>query len=179
MKMLYFFFPVFLFCIIITGCSASTGSRYEKIEKTEKIKEIPPKKNESPEPVIDITPYRETFDIETLAEDPVETEELDLFFTYDIDTSAADESREIVSETDGYRVQIIATDNLEEANQIRSEIYFKTNQKSVYITFDPPFYKVKAGDFTQISEARDFNFKLSQMGYKETRVVSEKVNVFK
>ena len=179
MNILYFFFFNLLICLFLAGCSASTGSRYEKTEKTEKTAEIPPKTPESPEQVIDITPYRESFEIDTPPNDPVETENLDLFYTYNIDTSEIEDSREIVKEVDGYRVQVIATDNLEEANQIRSEIYFRTNQKSVYITFDPPFYKVKAGDFIQISEARDFNFKLSQMGYKETKVVSEKVNVFK
>ena len=46
------------------------------------------------------------------------------------------------------------------------------------ITFEPPFYKVKAGDFTAHSEANDFKFKLNQLGYPEARVIQETVNIF-
>ncbi len=170
-----------IICILfIAGCSASTGSRYEKNEKKED-KEVAETKKE-PEvktAEFDTYPYRETFDLKTPPDNSVKSEDLDLWFTYEKDTSGTNQSRTIVDQVDGYRVQITATDNLEEANQIRSEVYFKTNQKPVYVTFDPPFYKVKAGDFLNVNDARDFSFQLNQMGYKETKVVSEKVNVFK
>ena len=72
----------------------------------------------------------------------------------------------------------MATDNLEEADSMRSDIYFKTTQKDVYLFFDPPFYKVLVGDFKQFSDAKNLSFKLSQMGYAESRVISDTVNVF-
>jgi hypothetical protein len=79
----------------------------------------------------------------------------------------------------GYRVLVLTTDNLEEANNLKSEIYFKTYQKPVYISFDPPFYKVKAGDFINSTEATELGFKLNQMGYTEAKVVRDTVNIFK
>jgi SPOR domain len=93
------------------------------------------------------------------------------------DTSSILE-RKIMGTTDGYRVQVISTDDIEEANRVRAEIYEKTARKEVYITFEPPFYKVKAGDFTSKSEADDFKFKLNQLGYTEAKVVQETINLF-
>ena len=84
----------------------------------------------------------------------------------------------IIGTTDGYRVQVVSTDDIEEANRIRAEIYEKTARKEVYVTFEPPFYKVKAGDFTSKSDANDFKFKLNQLGYTEAKVVQETVNIF-
>ncbi len=61
----------------------------------------------------------------------------------------------IIGTTDGYRVQVISTDDIDEANLVRSELYEKTTRKEVYIVFEPPFYKVKVGDFTSKSEAEN------------------------
>ncbi|MEJ2103463.1 MAG: SPOR domain-containing protein [Ignavibacteriaceae bacterium] len=62
--------------------------------------------------------------------------------------------------------------------KLNAEIYEKTARKEVYVTFEPPFYKVKAGDFTSKSDANDFKFKLNQLGYTEAKVVQETVNIF-
>jgi hypothetical protein len=176
MKFFFLIIPLFL----LAGCSASTGSRYEKTEKNkETAKNEGKKESEIKTAEFNPYPYRETFDIKAPPGEEIDTKDLDLFFTYDKDTSLNNQPREIIDTVDGYRVQIIAADNLEEANQIRSEVYFKTNQKSLYVVFEPPFYKVKAGDFLNINDAREFSFRLNQMGYKESKVVSEKVNVFK
>jgi hypothetical protein len=56
-------------------------------------------------------------------------------------------------------------------------VYFKLG-KDVYVNFEPPFYKVKVGDFTTRSEANDLKFKLNQLGYSEAKVVQETINLF-
>ena len=89
-----------------------------------------------------------------------------------------DTNKTVIKTVPGYRVQVISTDNLDEANTIRSEIYFKTNQKAVYVIFDPPFYKVEVGDFIDINDAKNLSFKFKQMGYKDARVVNETINIF-
>ena len=86
--------------------------------------------------------------------------------------------KQIIGTTDGYRVQVISTDDIDEANLVRSELYEKTTRKEVYIFFEPPFYKVKVGDFTSKSEAENLRFKLNQLGYSESKVVQEIVNIF-
>jgi hypothetical protein len=87
-------------------------------------------------------------------------------------------NRIVIRTAPGFRVQVISTDNLDDANKMRSEIYFKTNQKAVYIIFDPPFYKVEVGDFTNLSDAKSLTFKFKQMGYTEARVVNQAINIF-
>jgi len=86
--------------------------------------------------------------------------------------------RKIVGTTDGYRVQVLSTDDIDEANRIRAEVYEKTTKKEVYVIFEPPFYKVKVGDFTSKSEADNLRFNLNQLGYTESKVVQETVNLF-
>ena len=73
---------------------------------------------------------------------------------------------------------MFTSDNLEDADSMRSNLYFKTTQKQVYITFDPPFYKVSVGDFKYYSNANNLSFKLKQMGYGESRVVTDSINVY-
>jgi hypothetical protein len=173
--------PVSLILLLMFGCSASTGSRYDKTEEKEDVKLADQEKFEelAAEENFDMTPFMEEFDIPEEPENIISTDKLDLWYNYETDTSSVDPAKEIVDQVDGFRVQVIATDDLEEANQIRTEIYERTNQKSVYIVFDPPFYKVKTGDFTEVSDARSLSFQLNQLGYKESRVVTEKVNIYK
>ena len=161
--------------VLLIGCGASTGSRYET--KEEKKSETETSKETKKEIAEDfyITPYQTEIDIEapTLTEDKLPP---DVWYGYK-DTSSVLE-RKIIGTTDGYRVQVLSTNDIEEANRIRAEIYEKTERKEVYVTFEPPFYKVKAGDFTSKSEADDFKFKLNQLGYTEAKVVQETINLF-
>ncbi len=159
--------------IYLTGCSASTGSRYEKneIKNEETHSEI----NDQIDEDFDITPYKTDVELES---EPISMGKLPPDVWYQYDESEMGTNRKITGTSDGYRVQVIATDNLEEANQVRSEVYSRTTNKEVYVNFEPPFYKVKVGDFTSISDANDLKFMLNQLGYKEARVVQETVNLF-
>jgi hypothetical protein len=159
--------------LIIVGCSASTGSRYETKSNDTEIKD-----EEEQVKIIedfDITPYKTEIDIEEI---PSGNQVLPDDVWYGYADTVSNSNKNIAGTTDGYRVQVLSTDNMDEANQVRAEIYFNTKNKEVYITFEPPFYKVKAGDFTSHSEANDFKFKLNQLGYPEARVIQETVNLF-
>lgn len=159
--------------LLLIGCGASTGSRYEtKKETGEKTStEI---KNEVSED-FDITPYQTEINIEA---PPIGTDKLpsDVWYGYE-DSSSVNEKR-IAGTTDGYRVQVLSTDDIDEANLVRSEIYEQTSRKEVYVIFEPPFYKVKVGDFISKSDAENLRFKLNQLGYTESKVVQETVNLF-
>lgn len=159
--------------LFIFGCSASTGSRYETKEETKSTTETIEQKNISED--FDITPYETKIDIEA---PPLTTDKLPSDIWYEYKSTIPDSVKNIVGTTDGYRVQVISTDDIDEANLIRSELYEKTSRKEVYIIFEPPFYKVKIGDFTSKSEAENLRFKLNQLGYTESKVVQETVNVF-
>ena len=157
------------------GCSASTGSRYETKEEKKEYTETSKETKKDIDEDFDITPYETEINIEA---PPLQTDKLpsDVWYGYNDTSSALD--RKIMGTTDGYRVQVLSTDDIEEANRVRTEIYEKTARKEVYVTFEPPFYKVKAGDFTSKSEADDFKFKLNQLGYTEAKVVQETINLF-
>jgi len=182
MKFIIFLISLSLITILIYSCGSSTSTRYEKKEDKVEKKETD-KKAEIVED-FDINPYRTKIEIK----EKEKSDKIDLnpWYGYEDDSlkGSEDSSSEIimdssaVSTTNGYRVEVMSTDDLEEANSIRSEIYFKTNQKAVYIIFDPPFYKVQAGDFIKREDANQLLFKLNQMGYTSARVIQEMVNVY-
>ena len=159
--------------LILVGCSASTGSRYETKEEskatttTEENKEITED--------FDITPYETEIEIGV---PPLTAEKLPSDVWYGYETLIPDSAKKIIGTTDGYRVQVISTDDIDEANLVRSEIYELATRKEVYINFEPPFYKVKVGDFTSKAEAENLKFKLNQLGYSEAKVVQETINIF-
>ncbi len=155
--------------LLLISCAASTGSRYEKddIEK-DKVKTVVED--------FDITPYKTKIEIDEEAS--TNKKFTDVWYEYKNTNETGNRNRKIVATVDGYRVLIVATDNIEEANEIRDKVAQQTNGKEVYISFEPPFYKVKVGDFTDLSEANDLQFKLKQLGYSEARVVQESVNIF-
>lgn len=159
--------------LFLIGCSAATGTRYETKEETKTESKVEETKEITED--FDITPYRTEIDIEA---PPIGTDKLppDVWYGYNNDSTNID--KKIIGTTDGYRVQVLSTDNIDQANGVRAEIYEKTTRKEVYVIFDPPFYKVKVGDFTSKSEAENLRFKLTQLGYTESKVVQETVNLF-
>ena len=158
---------------LILGCSTSTGSRYESKEEVKKPTTT--EENKKPSEDFDITPYETNIEIDV---PPLTSDKLPPDVWYGYKSSTPDSSSKIIiGTTDGYRVQVISTDDIDEANLIRSELYEKTLRKEVYIIFEPPFYKVKVGDFTSKSEAENLRFKLNQLGYTESKVVQETVNI--
>lgn len=141
----------------------------------EKKTDLPPKHPDLRED-FDISPYKTKLDLK----DPFAKEEkteTDMWVEFDR-TESKSEMASSAKIIPGYRVQVSSTDNLDEANSLKSEVYFKI-KLPVYVIFDSPFYKVRAGDFIDMKAARDLNFKLNQLGYKETRVVPDSVNIVK
>ena len=161
------------FAVLIIGCSASTGSRYETKNETKSSTTTEEKKEVVED--FDITPYETEIEIEA---PPISTDKLPPDVWYEYSAASSDSAMNIVSTTDGYRVQVLSTDDIDEANLVRAQIYEQTSRKEVYVIFEPPFYKVKVGDFTSKSEAENLRFKLNQLGYTESKVVQETVNIF-
>jgi len=159
--------------VLFVGCGASTGSRYETKPDTKTVNTAEEKKEVVED--FDITPYETEIDIEA---PPISTGKVPTDVWYEYSTSSPDSLRNIKGTADGYRVQVLSTDNIDEANLVRAEIYEQTSRKEVYVIFEPPFYKVKVGDFTSKSEAENLRFKLNQLGYTESKVVQETVNIF-
>lgn len=171
------FIPIIiLFAVLFYSCSASTDTRYSK--DSEKDVSKSKEKETIVEDDFDIKPFQTNIEI------PVKTKEsddkpLDLWFGYSNDIPEDETLKTVIDTISGYRVQVISTDNLEEANGVRSEIYFKTNEKAIYVIFEPPFYVVRVGDCKNINDAKALSFKLNQMGFAGTKVVNDLINIYK
>ncbi len=175
-KVLSSFFIIFI-PILFYSCASSSTVRYNRTE------EKTPKENKEAEKktykeTFDMTPYRTKIDIKgnTVLKDS--SEETEVWYGYEQKDTTANQVKTIVGTTNGYRVQVMATDNLEEADSLKSDLSLKLVQKNIYVIFDPPFYKVEVGDFINMGDAKDLNFKLTQMGYTESRVISSTVNIY-
>lgn len=160
--------------IIFYGCSASSPGRYGKSERNSSGE----MKAKTYKEDFNLTPYRETINVKGVDLDSAFGNNNDVWYNFKVDSSMDTTAPQIIGQTDGYRVQIFVTDNLEEADSTKDDAETKLNEKDVYISFDPPFYKVKIGDFKNYADAKDFRFKLNQLGYSEARIVNDKINLF-
>jgi len=162
------FVPIIFFH---AGCSASTSSRYEKTNGNGDNEKVTVNED------FDITQYKTKIELETISNNQGIS---DVWYEYENDSEDSNFGRnlKIIRTVDGYRVLVVATDNMGAANSVRADILAKIKRKEVYISFEPPFYKVKIGDFTDITESNNLKFKLNQLGYTEARVIQETVNIF-
>jgi hypothetical protein len=165
---------VVLVATLSLGCGSSTGSRYNNETGKDNSNKNEKKLRED----FDISKYKTTIDFNnnsTTSDNKI----ISAWYDYPVKIDTTVDQTTIVNTVSGYRVRVSSTEILDEADTLRSQLYDKTNQKHIYIIFDPPFYRIEIGDFLEISSARDLKFKLNQLGYSEARVVSERVNVYK
>jgi hypothetical protein len=170
---------VFISLLVLYGCSATTGSRYEKEKvKTEDNTEVKTEdiKTSNLKEDFDITPYKVEIIIPEKKNSEVSKNQ-NVWFDYG-SPGIETKTKTLVGTGEGFRVLVLTTDNIEEANQIKADVYFSENSNEVYIDFEPPFYKVKAGDFNTQKTADDLRFKLNQLGYKEAKVIKDKINLY-
>lgn len=185
MKKIYLnsFSPSLILVLItlLVSCGTSTSSRYSKNDEQ--------KKNENTsneDKSVNTSTLKEDFDITPYKTEIVIPEkktyngknDKNIWFDYGTPQTEA-KLKSLVGTEEGFRVLVLTTDNLEEANQIKADVYFSKNADEVYVDFEPPFYKVKVGDFDSQKSADELKFKLSQLGYKEAKVIKDKINIFK
>jgi hypothetical protein len=60
---------------------------------------------------------------------------------------------EEIETIEGYRVQVIATTELDHANAIKAQVVSHFRDHKAYLDFFSPYYKVRVGDFTTKLEA--------------------------
>lgn len=173
----------YAFCIVtlilpflLYSCGASSTVRYDREKEKKESGNETEKKNFKED--FDIIPYRTAIDIKEKPSNTSESAEIDAWYGYEEKDTSSVQEKAIIGTTNGFRVQVLATDKLEEADSLKSELSLKVIQKNIYVIFDPPFYKVEVGDFISMGDAKDLNFKLNQMGFTESRVIASTVNIF-
>ncbi len=175
-----YFLMLLFFSVIIISCATSTGSRYSKID-TVKNDSLDVKINEKKDGNIvedfDITPYKSKIEVPGKEKTNI-VEENNIWYDYGSQKSNV-QQKVLVGTEKGFRVLVTTTDNLEDANQIKSDLYTSVDNNEIYIDFIPPFYKVKVGDFNNQKLADNLRFKLNQLGYKDAKVIKENINIFK
>jgi hypothetical protein len=81
-------------------------------------------------------------------------------------------SPELVS---GFRVQLVSTTSIDEANAKKVEAEADFPGEWVYVEYDPPTYKVRAGNFQSRVDADRFAKLASSKGFQEAWAVPERV----
>jgi hypothetical protein len=79
--------------------------------------------------------------------------------------------------TDGFRVQLYATKDIESATIAKKEaqFVFVDDSLSIYIEFDSPYYKLRIGDFKERDKAEAFREIAREKGYPSSWIVKTKV----
>lgn len=177
-SLILYAFLVFIF-LHLTFCSAQPTVRYEDRNKeTEKSLEITSEKYAVQlKENFDITPFRTQINLPDKKIDFSKSSN-DVWYLYDVKDNATVKSKTIKGTTNGFRVQVIATDDLDEANRIQEELKAIKGSNEIYSVFEPPFYKILIGDFKTSEEANSLRFKLNQLGYSDSKVVKSSINIF-
>lgn len=127
--------------------------------------------------------YDESFDPTTLNDDDIiiaKHEEPETPNSQPINEVVTNENDKIsYREANGFRVQIIATQNIETATLIEQEAkdLFNTMEHKVYLIFEQPLYKVRVGDVTDRNDAEEIRDMAKDYGYREAFIVPSKVNI--
>tara|TARA_Y100000590_G_scaffold365043_1_gene423723 strand:- start:12437 stop:12844 length:408 start_codon:yes stop_codon:yes gene_type:complete len=75
---------------------------------------------------------------------------------------------------EGFRVQVISTQNLEQANRLFAQLS-PLFEGDVYIIFDSPNYKVRVGNFLSRSTAEEARKRISALGYKAAWIIRTQI----
>ncbi len=124
--------------------------------------------------------YDESFDPLTLKDDDIEIKGPEVREDKtESKTPEKDTLEPMMREAQGFRVQILATKNIETATRIEQEAkgVFSMHDHKTYLVFEPPLYKVRIGDVTDRQEAENIREMAREFGYREAFVVRTKVNV--
>ncbi|HEY9187278.1 MAG TPA: SPOR domain-containing protein [Ignavibacteria bacterium] len=78
--------------------------------------------------------------------------------------------------TNGFRIQIVITDNLNECQKKRNEMQKLFPEYNFYLIHEFPFYKLRMGDFATRKEAEIHLKYLNEKNIKSIMIVPDKIN---
>lgn len=84
-----------------------------------------------------------------------------------------------IYQTKGYRLMVLSTTDRQQAISVRSTLLQHFPDQKVYMTFQPPYVKVKFGNFLEKSEADKFKLEIKKGNIVTTNIylVPETVEV--
>jgi len=78
---------------------------------------------------------------------------------------------------DGFRIQIYATTNFTEAERKKEDLLSALDEK-VYVIYDAPYYKIRAGNFEKEENCKKLKKQLLELGF-DIYIVKSKIRVKK
>jgi hypothetical protein len=75
----------------------------------------------------------------------------------------------------GFRVQVLFTQDIEQADSAKDDLANLVPEEWVYVVYDAPYYRVRVGNYTNRSAASQMLSKLIKLGYKDAWVVPDNV----
>jgi hypothetical protein len=151
--------------LILSGCGSS-GS-------LQKDSPAPPEEREQRVP---LSRYENTFNPSRYDD---EITEIQRQHTIEQERTATERGRDSVvvesTFTQGYRIQIFATGNIDEANAMRLTAAQRITEDSLYVMYDPPVYKVRIGDFPTRAEANQKLSAVIAQGFADAWVVGDRI----
>jgi hypothetical protein len=150
-----------LFCFI-TGCAGSKESEVRKIPAAS-VKDF-------------LAKYEKTFnpsqydpDLSLIRQE--ENEQYTALEAVKMMTTVAPET------IPGFRIQVLFTQEIDQANQLRDSIETLLPQEWAYIIYDAPYYKVRVGNYEERNEANPLLKRLNTMGFRDAWIVPD--NIFR
>lgn len=124
--------------------------------------------------------YDESFDPLSLNDDDLILPEVNLTSNQIEDNSSVknvDRGGLNPVETNGFRVQIIATQDYEKATLLEEEAknQFSGLNHNAYLIFEAPLYKIRLGDFINRDDAEELKNTVKDFGYREAFIVRTKI----
>jgi len=184
---LLFFISIFVLFLIISGCSST-----KQITTQDPDWQPEPQEIEEPPPVVVSEEIPDT--VKEVPFDPVEFADDGLLIprqntirkpviageeiesvSINADTTIVEEEFE-EQERQGYRVQIFSTIDNATAKEVEQQASMQFSE-SVYVTYDPPYYKVRVGDCLERDDADNIRQKAISIGYRDAWVVRDKINL--
>lgn len=154
------FFLLLITSSIITGCGSSReGARTEAPDTT--LKDF-------------LARYEKTFDPAAFDADLnlIQTEAKQLSAGIDLDSLL---TSSVAETTDGFRVQISFTKEIDQASQLRDTVSSLLPEEWVYVVYDAPYYKVRIGNFQDRPSANRMMEQLIRRGYGEAWIVPDRI----
>jgi SPOR domain len=125
--------------------------------------------------------YDESFDPLTLNDDDLEITADSIRPTSDMTETTTDTTVQslVVKEAEGFRVQILASNNIETASLTEQEAMarFASLGVKIYLIFEAPLYKIRVGDCVDRNAAEDLRDKAKEIGYGTAFIVKTKINL--
>ena len=92
----------------------------------------------------------------------------------DVKTSASKSLDSNITEIEGFRVQIFATQDRNKADQLQEDLALKFDEK-IYIIFEAPNYKLRIGDFLDRDDAEILRMRLVSSDFPSSWIVRTRI----